>query len=430
MSINGPASKPVSTRFSPACRPSTDIVDALAASALAIAACEGGVAALVHWLKGGCPWIITPADLRPLIDRDGLERFVAHGWDKELGWVRKPGSAHDEIGKDGRTTRYHIAADGTRLDPGFEGQAPLTLLHGDSYAFSRQVGDHETWAHQLSLRLGGRVANYGVGNYGLDQALLRLRREFDARPADLVLMCVVPETICRVTSVWRHFSEYGNTFALKPRFTLCADGTLALRPNPADAPERILRIADMLPKLMAEDYFYPRKFAPDMLRFPYLWHIWRSRRRNLPLIAGALADRFGGDGRNAFCRVMERNIALTAELYREQEPLDLLVAITEDFDRFVREKGSTPVLVLLPQLYDLKRLRAGDHYYRPYLERIEDTLPVVDFGPCFAALDDDATNYIDDRFGGHLSAAANVLVAAHLADVCRPLLSGGQAGQS
>jgi len=395
------------------------------AAIAAVAFVEAGAAALVHWLRGGCQWLITPRDLAPKIDADGLRRFLDHGWDAELGWTRKPGTAHDEIDKKGKTCRYHIDATGARRNPGFEGHNPVVLIYGDSYAFARQVNDHETWVHRLSKLMDVNAVNKGVGNYGLDQALLRLEMEFNDHPAPVVLMAVVPETICRILGTWRHFSEYGNTFAFKPRFVLNG-GKLSLVPNPMDAPEKFFRIPAILPDLMASDEFYRRKFAPDMLRFPYLWHLWRSRRRNLPLMAAAFADRICGDRKRAFCRVMERNIDLTAAIYREQAPVDLMVAIVERFAAFVRSRGAQPVFVVLPQLFDLKHLRAGDHYYAPLLERIADTLTVIDLGPFFADDDDDGVNYIDDRFGGHLSVEGNRRAAQRLAGTVATLLKNSE----
>ena len=416
--------------FSPECRRLPEILTAVAIALAAIAVLEAMAMALTHWLKKGCPWIITPAALAPPIDRRGLESFVEHGWDGELGWVRKPHTAHDETAKGGGTVRYHIDETGARLSPGFEGAPPLALACGDSYTFSRQVTDDQTWPHRLSLLLGGRIANYGVGNYGVDQALMRLEREFDDHPAPVVLMGFVPETICRVTSIWRHFSEYGNTLAFKPSFVLDGDGGLKLIPNPIDSPEKFHRIAEMLPWLKDQDFFFARKFKPDMVRFPYLWSLWRSRLRNLPLMAAAFSDRLGGDGKKAFCRVMERNIALTAELYREDAPLDLTVAIIERFAGFVRAKGAVPGVVILPQLYDLKRLRAGDHYYVPLVERLAGTCALADLGPMFADTGDDAENYIDDRYGGHLSAAGNEKAARRLAEDLGPLIEKARASGS
>lgn len=389
---------------------------------IAVAVAEAITFAVVHWLRRRCQWLITPGDLEPPIDEDGLRRFLDHGWDPHLGWTRKPNTSHDEEGKDGSRSRYHIDQTGARRNPGFEGRLPQVLIYGDSYAFCRQVDDDETWAHGLSHLLGVNVANFGVGNYGLDQAVLRLEREFDQQPAPVVLMAVVPETICRVLGTWRHFSEYGNTFAFKPRFVL-VDGKLELIPNPIKTPETFHRISELLGDLKAADEFYLRKFQPDMLRFPYLWHLWRSRRRNVPLLAAALADRLLGDDGRAFCRVMERNIDIAAALYGEVASLELLTAVVDRFAAFIRSKGAEPALVILPQLYDLKRLRIGDHYYRPLLERIADTMPAIDLGPVFAAANDDAANYINDRFGGHLSTLGNRIAAAKVAEVVAPMLN-------
>lgn len=394
----------------------------------AIAVAEGLVWAIVHGLRRGCPWLITARDLDPVIDRAGLERFFAHGWDAELGWIRKPGTAHNETGKGGQATRYHIGDDGARRNPGYEDRAPAALACGDSYTFCRQVNDDQTWPHLLSRLVDGNVANLGVGNYGLDQALLRLERDYDRHPAPVVLIGIVPETISRVLAVWKHFSEYGNVFAFKPRFRLDAGGALELLANPAAERDAFLHIARMMPALQRDDFFHARKFTPDLLRFPYLYHLWRSRRRNVPLIVAALADRLGGDGKQAFCRVMERNIALAAALYQEAEPVALMVAITRRLAEFVRAQGAEPVLVMLPQLYDIRRLRSGDHYYAPFLAGARESLRVVDMGPDFAADPDDGGNYIDDDYGGHLTDEGNRKVAARLKHDIFAAMPAAQAG--
>lgn len=377
----------------------------------AIVAAELAVGSLIWWLRRGCQWLITKRDLSPEINDKGLERFLAHGWDNYLGWVRKPNTLHDEAGPKGTLTKYHIDAHGARWNPGFDRQKTVALVVGDSYAFCRQVNDDETWPHFLSGKMGGYVANYGVGNYGMDQAVLRLEMVYRGAQAPVVMMAVVPETICRVLSVWRHFSEYGNTLAFKPRFKLDEVGELKLVPNPVSKVQSFLRIKQMLPLLMEQDFFFARKFKPDMLQFPYLWHLWRSRRRNIPLMWAALRDRFSRDGKHVFCRVMDRNIRLAAELYQEPEPVDLLVDITLRFAEFVSANGAKPVLVMLPQLYDLRHIRCGNHYYAGFLARVSNFCHVIDFGPRFAEAHDDAVNYIDDRYGGHFSVRGNEIVA-------------------
>lgn len=374
---------------------------------------ELAIYALAAWLKSGCPWILLPRDLNPPIDPAGLERFLEHGWDPELGWIRKPDTSHEETGKGGAPTRYRIDPQGSRVDPAFPDGPRAAMAYGDSYAFCRQVNDDQTWPHFLGGRLGGRVENRGVGNYGLDQALRRCEREKES--ASLIVMCVVPETISRVLGRWKHFSEYGNTFAFKPRYALDAEGSLTFLSNPAPTPEDFRRIPEMLADLQRTDPFYEMKFRPDLLSFPFVWALWRSRRRNLPLLAAALADRVAG-GSRAFMQVMRRNLSLASNLYRDPDSLALMTAIARRFSDVAAAQGGRPVLVMIPQLLDLERLRAGDTYYRPFLERASAFMTVVDAGPMLATAEDDAALYIEDGYGGHLSEQGNRMIADLVAD--------------
>ncbi|MBF0382361.1 MAG: hypothetical protein HQL69_15170 [Magnetococcales bacterium] len=386
--------------------------------AASLTALEMIAAGLTGWLRQSCPWIITDRDLNPPIDPEGLNKFLAGGWDPELGWVRKPGHAGEETGVDGQTTKFSIDHRGARLNPGFEERPPEILVYGDSYAFARQVNNDETWSHILSKNLDRHVANFGVGNYGLDQALMRLEREYHRHPAPLVIMAVVPETLGRVLSVWKHFSEYGNTFAFKPRFELYND-SLNLIPNPVDKPEIFFHIADLLPELQKKDLFFEMKFKKDLLRFPYLQHIIQSRKRNPAILWAALRDRIRGvsgmDG-HAFPLVMARNISMTAALYQEQKPVELLAAITRRFATFVRGHGSEPLLLMMPQLMDLERIESGDHYYQPFLVELRKELPCIDAAtPLLAEEKNRGKLYINDKYGGHLSPLGNRIVAVHTA---------------
>lgn len=370
---------------------------------------------IVRWLKRDCPWLITRADLQPDIDREGLARFIAHGWDAELGWVRKPNTENTEVGKAGQKTHFRIDETGARADPAFVGYPLSAVALGDSYTFCRQVNDDETWPHFLSHALSGRVRNIGVGNYGVDQALLRLEREFPDTPAPIAIMGVVPETICRVQSAWKHFSEYGNIFAFKPRFRLTQAGALELLPNPIKKPDDFLNIPSLLPALKRDDGFFRRKFARDMLGTPYLYRLIRTWRRNPPLILAALADRIGFGGSLAFTRVMRRNIRLSADLYGDPESRLLLEAIVRRFATLCRQHDTRPILVFTPQLLDLELLRAGEHFYEEFLDQVSDDVEVLDMGPYLLDADLDSEMYIADKYGGHLSERGNRLVADQLA---------------
>ncbi len=417
---------PASNGFCPRCRHWIDargitMMDLTLSIILGIAALEGMAFALVIWLRQDCAWLITRRDLTPEIDPGGLDAFLEHGWDKELGWVRKPNTRSDETGRKRARTSYSLDATGARSNPGFGDQPPAILAYGDSYTFSREVNDREAWPHRLSEILGVNAANHGVGNYGLDQALLRLEREFDAHPAPIILMGVVPEAISRILSVWKHFSEYGNTFGFKPRFVL-EDGDLKLLPNPVDDADKFFRIADLFDRLAADDYFFEAKFSKDLLHFPFLWTLGRSWKRSLPLLSAALTDRLGLTTEQAFVRVMERNIDLASGLYRDPGATQLFKAICRRFIRFARDRGAEPILVMMPQLLDLEHIRNGDDYYKPVLDQLAGEMTVVDLAPALLENNDLDALFIHDRYGGHLSVTGNLVVASVLAPVCRRFL--------
>ena len=376
---------------------------------------------LVCWLKRDCPWIITKQDLQPHIEKRGLDSFLEHGWDAELGWIRKPGTSRHEDGRAGVKTSYTIDQYGARRNPGYENEPIDILAYGDSYTFCRQVNDDETWPHFLSGSLDCNVANFGVGNFGLDQALLRLEREFSRHPTKIVLMGVVPETISRVHAFWKHFSEYGNTLAFKPRFIL-KDGHLELIPNAIDTPDKFLHIPMFIEHMKLHDYFYQHKFRRDILFFPFSLTLIRSWKRNSRLLLNALTDRLKITREAAFSGVMERNINIAAGLFRKPKPADLFLAICDRFKQFCLEHDAQPVLVVIPQLMDLKRIQQGEHYYKDNLEQLGAGLTVVDLAEPLSAGGPLEDLYINDRYGGHLSSFGNRIVEKKLRPICQRLL--------
>ena len=67
-------------------------------------------------------WLILEKDENPQISESVLEKFLPHGYDAELGWVRKPNTEHFENGKDGKvkwTTNNSGARAVNCPDPGF-----------------------------------------------------------------------------------------------------------------------------------------------------------------------------------------------------------------------------------------------------------------------------------------------------------------------
>ena len=87
---------------------------------------------LVRNLRKNFQWLIVPNDEYPELDKNGLDKFMKHGHDKELGWTRKPNTEKEEIGKEGKT-KYHIDKKGIRKNPGHEKLPKKISCYGDSF---------------------------------------------------------------------------------------------------------------------------------------------------------------------------------------------------------------------------------------------------------------------------------------------------------
>lgn len=386
---------------------------------LALVALEAALLVAVRRMRRGFQWLITEADELPALDEQALRRFVDTSYDARLGWVRRPGTSGVEKGQRGRV-EFHIDAQGARQVPGLTGPVRVASF-GDSYVFCRQVEDGETWQAQLSRRTGLAVANFGVGNYGADQALLRYEGTSLPDTVKLVVLGFVPETICRVQSYWKHYLEFGNTFAFKPRFTLEASGELKLLANPVQGPGDFARLRDIVPQVRAADGFYRRKFRKLQFRFPYLVSFLRH-----PLRHGQLMAALGLRGvlrllrasttrieQLPFKLVMARNIREAHRMYAESGATELLTAILMRFKEHAQARGHVPLVLVMPQLLDLDLHAGTPAPYRKYFRDLEGQVAVLDLTDELM-VHDLRSLFVEDQHGGHLSVQGNRIVAERL----------------
>ena len=385
---------------------------------------EAGLLLLHRRLQRDFQWLIGPADETPSFPPDLIEKYLRTSFDRDLGWVRRAKTIGEDRLLRKRTT-FAIDATGCRFNPGHDGAPSRVAAFGDSYTFCRLVDDHETWPHYLSDKLATNVRNFGVGNYGLDQALLRVEKELPNLEADTIVIGVVPETIARVQSYWKHYFEYGNILAFKPRFTLDGDD-LRLHRSAVQSPGDFATVAARLDAVRALDPFYVRKFRDDLLRFPRCWHLLRRWRRHGPVIVTLLRGLGRGDmqsaSRLAFDVVMAENARWTHRLYRDPEATALLRALIGRFAETCRQAGKHPVLVIMPQPMDRPYLDDGREAYRAFFAEQAETLPVVDMTTDFLADPEPASLYVEGALGPHVSAKGNRLIAERLAEQIRPLL--------
>lgn len=302
----------------------------------------------------------------PHIGQSDLDKFSS--FDKELGWERQPNESrkkdtghHRPDDEDGDTVVYSTDQFGSRVCDINRGEGKYSIAtFGDSFCFCREVQDGETIQHYLSKELGVHVSNYGVGNYGPDQAFLRMQRRFEADSADYIVFILSDRTsIPRLGSMWKHYYEFGNTFAVKPKYKL-EDGDMKLIPTPINNREEILRLEEYSEVLRKHDYHYEHWFKQHHVKSPYAQY-WFENWLNLPHAMIVLAEYTLRD--NAYFGPLHQYIepikddirtkkrrCLAPKIWQyrtrlEVEFADLFCELMQEYSKFARKHDATPILL-------------------------------------------------------------------------------------
>ncbi len=152
--------------------------------------------------------IDTPTSMPSIARKPGSYRR----YDAMLGWTIAENGADPPL--------YFSDLNGVRVTEAQHAakfvatRTPRVLAIGDSFTHGDEVRAEDAWPSQLADRLGVTVVNYGVGGYGIDQAILRWR-ESDVS-ASIVLLGVIASDLERATTPIYNF-ERGGTKS-KPMF--------------------------------------------------------------------------------------------------------------------------------------------------------------------------------------------------------------------
>lgn len=390
---------------------------------------EAALHALVSKLRPSFQWLIGPKDVAPEIGTEIVRQYMERSFDSELGWLRKPGSTGTDQGDCG-TIHFRIDDAGCRANPNFERGPSDVAVFGDSYAFCRLVRDDETWPHFLSVGLKTNVRNFGVGNYGIDQALLRLERELPRLDSKVIVMGIVHETIARAHSYWKHYFEYGNVLAFKPRFAL-SEGKLIHHRPAMQTPADFASYRQKLDRIQALDRFYLDKFRRDLLKFPYLPRLIARWRRHAPILwhlaCGRLSNRHENGRRKALEVVARENGRVTAALFSDPGAKALLTEVLRRFADSCMKWDRLPLLIVLPQPVDVEWRSTGRDDSRSYFAELEGILPVIDFTDRIMNWPNWRSLYVGgpQGLGPHFNATGNQLIATVVAEHIERLKSFG-----
>lgn len=184
--------------------------------------------------------------------------------DPVLGWPTKTALKTDAYGPGG-----------ARPSPSFlEPTAPCVTLFGDSFTYASEVDDEHAWGEVLARQLNCRVANYGVGGYGTDQALLRSK---DVETLGRVsILGIHPENVLRNVNQYRGFLG-DSPYTFKPRFLLEPDGELRLVSLPSlEEYELDLLFKEPTAVLPHESFLPGSRYGPVLWQAPYTLAMFRG----------------------------------------------------------------------------------------------------------------------------------------------------------
>lgn len=306
---------------------------------------------IVKILKKDFKWLINSDDELPNFPHEKLHKFYKNSYDSLLGWDRKKNSSGFELSE--KKTYFKISSKGYRGNSYYKKTA--IAVFGDSFAFCRYVNDNQTWERNLEKKLKMNVNNFGVGNYGLDQSYLKFLKYKKNINNRIIIFNVVPETIARVHSYWKHYREFGNILGFKPMF-IKNENKLFLKKNFLQKNFTEKNIHKNLYKIKKIDKFYTNKFLKNMFAFPYSLKIILNFNFFSKILCNLILHKITNRRKfytKAQSIILKQNIKESHKMYDDPNYFEKLKSIIFLINDNLRKNNFKMILVITPQLLDL-----------------------------------------------------------------------------
>ena len=104
---------------------------------------------------------------------------------------------------------------------------------------------------------------------------MKYLKKKNTKKKEIIIFNVVPETIARIRSYWKHYREFGNTLAFKPvvKIKNLKIKTDKIKFKKFDSKNKIYK---SLEKIKKKDIFYNAKFRKHIFVFPYIFSFFRK----------------------------------------------------------------------------------------------------------------------------------------------------------
>ena len=365
---------------------------------------------LFSLLKKDFQWLIGKEDINPKFSKHKLNNFIKKSYDKLLGWDRKASTKGFEVSN--KKTYFKINKLGARGRKIYKDDK--FYVFGDSFAFCRYVNDNETWQFYFSKRNKKNVLNFGVGNYGLDQAFLKYLKISKKLPKKKVIFCVVPETIARVFSYWKHFREFNNIFAIKPIINFKNKNLNIVKIpklNTKKISNEFLKFDEkFLIKVKKKDIFYNLKFKKNIFKFPFFVCFLKNFNLNMKifyyLLLNKLLKKNNYKYRNfAYTKILENNIKESHSYYENPFFKKKFSELIDYIDVHFKKREIEYSILIVPQYHDLKSHNTRSKYIKYYKDLNNPN--VIDLTKSILEIKNWSKYYFVDKYGGHLNKSGN-----------------------
>ena len=362
------------------------------------------------------PWLYFSDNYIGQVNWKKLKIFYDNNFDHVLGWEPKPNSLQKELIGKNQIDYLKFNDIGIRTDNNVILKESEFVIFGDSYALSRQVSDQNSISHLLGKKINRYIPNYGVGNYGIDQSFLRFKKYQKKLDKKKMILIIVPETLIRMNTIWRHFHETGNIFGFKGRFFV-ENKQLKYKKNPIknfnDYDHFLKEKISNNHELMNDPMFIYR-FKNEVFDFKKLFLLnkhtitkakeiieFKYKKKYLKSINDTRGLSIRMKYNSKFVDLCYKNSKLT-------KPFELLLK------KFNKELNGNLYIFFIPQLSDL-RLKTS--YYIEYLDNLKEQTNIKIYNASNYItntknkFNDFSNLYIEKGFGGHLSNYGNDIIS-------------------
>jgi hypothetical protein len=325
-----------------------------------------------------------------------LRQFLTTSYDHNLGWDTTS-SDHVATNKAGEQWTATYDDLGSRRSC-MESRQIMMATYGDSFTHGNEVDDEQTWQCILERRFGKRVLNFGVGGYGIGQALLKMKQHWkESIVAPITMLVIYSDDLARVVNRYRPFYNPGTRgkFAFKPGYRYLHDEVRFL-PNPLTVDVATKdQVAELTLSVASTDYWESARIrvAPT---FPYSL-------QTLNVLYRQIAHTLWEPKRSA------------ENLWNTQEGREILLHLLRDFVASAGKVGTRPILMLIPRVNKWKHGRI-DPAYREFVTR--DLLPeslnmsIIDLSE--SAFDEERFSILP--YTGHPSPYGNRIIGESIFD--------------